>query len=265
VPAPETLLPLVGALLAALFGGAVNSIAGGGSILTFPALLALGLGPIEANATSAVALWPSGLGGALGLREALRVRARRWVRLAPLALVGGLVGALVLLETPPTLFVGLAPGLILFATLLLALRKKLSLRLAARAPSRARSIATGLGIFGVSAYGGYFGAGMGLLLLVALGFALSGEDAPPADVLELNAAKNLMMLLSRGTAAAWFAVEGRVDWTMAALMAAGALAGGLLGARLLRWLGPARSEALIVGLGVAIAALLAGKALGVPG
>jgi uncharacterized membrane protein YfcA len=233
---------------AAVVGGGINAIAGGGTILTYPALLALGLGPIEANATSAVALWPGGLGGALGLREGLRGQGRQLAALALPAALGGGLGALALLRTPPEAFRAAAPVLVLAGTLTVGLRP--AALAASGPPSRARRALAGLALLAVSAYGGFFGAGLGFLVLGILG-ALGG-----VDVLGLSAAKNVLVLLAKGVAVAGFLAAGAVDAPLGLAMASGALLGGALGARVQRRLGPDRTRRGIVALGVAVALAL---------
>ncbi len=230
---PITQLALV--VLAALVGGIMNSIAGGGTLLTFPALIALGVPPINANATSTVALWPGALGSMWGYRGEL-TGARRWaIGLAPPSLLGGAVGALLLMWTPADRFAALVPWLVLGATLLFSVQRPVMNWFARRQVRRPESDAVRTGRwppapiliwqFFVAIYGGYFGAGVGILMLAALGFmGLS-------NIHRMNGLKNWGGLCMNGVAAAMFAFSSLVSWPVALAMAAGAVSGGYLGSR----------------------------------
>jgi len=227
-------------VLAAAAGGAVNSIAGGGTLLTFPALIGLGIPALTANATSTVALWPGAVGSMLGYMGELR-GARTWaVRFAVPSVLGGLVGAVLLLFTPPDRFDALVPWLVIGATgLFLAQRPAMRwLRAHSRAAS---SIEEGEPIdpatlppprstlvyqFLVSVYGGYFGAGIGILMLAALGFMGF------TNIHRMNGLKNWGGLCANLSAAATFTLTGLVDWPVAGAMALGATVGGYGGSRL---------------------------------
>lgn len=232
-------------LLAGLAAGAMNALAGGGTFLSFPALLAVGLPPVTANATNAVALWPASLAGAWAGRRTLRELGSRyllWLLLAGLA--GGLAGGLLLLAGGDERFRALIPWLLLLATTLFAASPWLSRRLArGRQPAQPRHGAAGLGAHAlVSVYGGYFGAGMGILQLAA--FAIEGHAPARA-----NALKNLLSAMIYSIASLTFLVAGRVSFSELALLLAGATlggyAGGVLGERL-----PARGlRALVISVG----------------
>jgi uncharacterized protein len=219
--------------LAAVAGSAMNSIAGGGTLVTFPALLALGIPPLVANATSTVALWPGALASMLGYRGEL-VGARGWAaRFAVPSVCGGLAGAALLLVTPEERFEQLVPLLILGATALFAAQTPILRFVRGRSPSV--SPANGLvppsasllaWQFLVSVYGGYFGAGMGILMLAALGLA------GLTNIHQMNGLKNWGGLCANLTAASAFAISGIVSWPVALTMAVGALAGGYGGSRL---------------------------------
>jgi uncharacterized membrane protein YfcA len=234
---------------AAFAAGLINSVAGGGTLVSFPALLWAGRDPVTANATSTVALWPASLAGLYGFRRELE-GGRRWVLLfgAP-SLAGGVLGAVLLLHTPPETFGRLAPYLILFATLLLALQEPISRRLvgerrADERPSRAWLAGAALFQFLVGVYGGYFGAGIGILMLAALG--LLGFE----DIHRMNGLKNLLAILINGVAAAYFIFSGAVVWVDVLLMAFAAIAGGYSGARLAYRLGRrfVRRAVIFIGL-----------------
>jgi uncharacterized membrane protein YfcA len=242
----------VAALLASAAGaGVMNAMAGGGTILTFPTLILLGEPAITANATSAVALWPGSAASLYGYRREVRGH-RDWLkRLFLPSLLGGALGAVLLLRTPPRTFEGLAPFLVLFATVLFALQGALSRWVGSpRAEGRdaARSTAAWIFQFGVAVYGGYFGAGIGILMLAVLGFlGLS-------DIHAANGLKNFFAMCINGVAAAYFIARGAVDWPAALVLITGAIAGGYAGARFARSIGreKARSAVVIIGLAVAI-------------
>lgn len=228
-------------VLAAAVGGAINSIAGGGTLVTFPALVGLGVPAIVANATSTVALWPGAVGSIFGYRHEL-AGARDWaIRFAVPSLLGGLVGALLLLQTPGERFDAIVPWLVLGATLLFVIQRPLMAAIRRRSgdvrpvdsqsmqadpATRPPSAPLLLFQFAVAVYGGYFGAGIGILMLAALGFMGF------SNVHRMNGLKNWGGLCINVTAAATFAILGLVYWPVAITMAIGATAGGYAGSRL---------------------------------
>jgi uncharacterized membrane protein YfcA len=240
---------------AAFVAGIVNSIAGGGTLLSFPALLWVGRNPILANATNTVALWPGSLAGAYGFRGELR-KLPRWLYLLALpSLAGGILGAALLVRTPEKTFARVVPLLILVATLLLAAQEVISRRLRAftRAhthPSPSWIVFAFLFQFLVGIYGGYFGAGIGILMLAALG--LIGLT----DMHQMNGLKNLLALCMNGVAAAYFAISGSVLWGDAALMAVASVAGGLAGVRLARRFGRRFVRVAVVAIGLTMTVVL---------
>lgn len=256
-------------LIASGFGaGVMNALAGGGTILTFPALLFLGESAIAANATSTVALLPGVATSMAGYRREIRAH-RHWLRTLLLpSLLGGALGSVLLLSTPESTFANLAPLLILFATVLFMAQGVVRRRVASGAAavpgsavaaqvsvppvpghSRRFLIAILLQVL-VAIYGGYFGAGVGILMLALLGFlGLS-------DIHAMNGLKNFFGLCINGVAAAYFIVRGAVDWPAALLIAAGAAAGGYAGARFARRIGQERARAAVVAIGLLLAALL---------
>lgn len=253
--------PLV--FLAAFIAGMMNSVAGGGTLVTFPTLVWMGIDPIRANVTCTVALWPGSLGAMVGFRRELG-DSRRWMLLlgAP-SVVGGLIGARLLLLTPSPLFASIVPYLILFATILFAVGEPLMRRL--RAKNSQASIRRGrqervwwIGAivfqFFVAIYGGYFGAGMGFLMLAALG--LMGLT----DIHQMNGLKSFLVVCINIVAAAYFIVSGRVEWAYALVMVVGAIAGGYGGAGLARKLGRrvVRIAVIVIGLGMALSLLFRG-------
>ena len=271
------------ALVAAL-GGAINAIAGGGTLLTFPALIALGIPPIIANATSTVALWPGALSSMWGYRREL-AGARTWaIRFAVPSLLGGLAGALLLLHTPAERFSQIVPWLVLSATLLFMAQgpvmQRVNRRRAARTPPEpastqheARStndaaftsghvpeandelssprLAFLFYQFLVGIYGGYFGAGVGILMLAALGFM------GLTNIHRMNGLKNWGGMCMNAVAAATFIIAGLVDWPVALSMAVGATAGGYAGAWLAQRVGQQRVRQAIIVIGLLSTAWLA--------
>jgi len=222
--------------LATLAAGAINAIAGGGTLLSFPALLWIGRSAIAANATNSVALWPGSLAGALGFRNEVQTLSRWLLWLMIPSLAGGAIGALLLLHTPEKLFTQIVPWLILGATVLLAGQELIAKRLrsltsANEHPSRGWIVFAFTFQLFVAIYGGYFGAGQGILMLASLG--LIGLT----DLHQMNGLKNLLATCINGVAAILFAISGKVLWRDAAIMTVAAIAGGYLGARVARRLG----------------------------
>jgi uncharacterized protein len=244
----------IAALVVSSFAaGVMNAMAGGGTILTYPTLLWLGESAITANATSTVALWPGAASSLFGYRQDV-LRHRGWLKTLFLpSLFGGALGAALLLKTPPRAFEHLAPFLILFATVLFMLRGAVARwtraeNVAGKTPGRlALAIAFQ---FGVSVYGGYFGAGIGILMLAVLGFlGLS-------DIHASNGLKNFFAMCINGVAAGYFILRGAVDWHAAVIMVAGSIVGGYAGARFARRLGQERARAAVIVIGFAVAGIL---------
>lgn len=237
--------------LAAAGAGMINAVAGGGTVVTFSSLLAVGLDPIAANATSTVSLWPGSLGGAWGYRQEL-ARSRDWlfVLIVP-SLFGGAIGAELLLRTSPETFRHIVPYLVFFASLLILFHERLSglvRRQSVIGASSGRPHVAAVIFFQtlVACYGGYFGAGIGILMLACFSLVRIG------DMHAMNALKTVLALCINGVATARFAISGRVDWVCAAVMIAGALAGGYLGARFAIRIGARRVRIIVVGIGLAL-------------
>ncbi len=243
--------PSVWLIIASFLAGTLNAVAGGGSFLSFPALLSLGLLPIHANATNTVALWPGQITSGMALREELRKNARLILPVAAGAAVGGVTGALVLLRTGQQTFSHLVPWLLLLASLLFWASAPLSAWLKRRSaaaenvvpPSRWK-LFFALAI--VAIYIGYFGAGAGFLIMSAVGiFGVT-------DLHEINALKVVGAAVANGVAAITFIVRGAVEWRYCLVAMVLAALGGYLGARLSRRIqGPALRVA-IIGLGLSM-------------
>ncbi|MDQ1557179.1 MAG: uncharacterized protein QOD32_239 [Pyrinomonadaceae bacterium] len=238
----------------AFVAGMINSIAGGGTLLTFPTLIWLGLDAKEANATSTVALWPGLIGGLYGFRRELERSRPLLVRLGITSLVGGAVGAALLIWTPSQTFARLVPFLIFFATLLFMAQEPITrwLRLETPPDERQRGWWTGAILFQFCAavYGGYFGAGNGILMLAALG--LLGIS----DIHRANGLKNFLALTLNSVAVVAFAASGLVSWPKALVMAAGAIMGGYYGAAIARKLGRTFVRRAVILIGLTIGCLM---------
>lgn len=242
-------------LVAGIAAGAINAIAGGGTLISFPALVWLGRDAIVANATNAVAMWPGSLAGAVGFRRELAT-ARRWLLLliAP-SVAGGALGAWLLLRTPNETFERIVPFLILGATILLALQETVTRRLGLVARSHENPGAGWMTFvisfqFLVGVYGGYFGAGMGILMLAALG--LIGMT----DLHQMNGVKNVLAVFINGIAAVYFALSNTVAWGDALILTAGTILGGYLGARGARRFGRAFVRKAVIAIGIVMSVAL---------
>lgn len=229
--------------LAAVAAGVVNAVAGGGTLLTFPALLASGVSPVAANATNTVALFPGQLASSFAYKGHIADERRRAIVLSVPSLIGGAAGAWLLFALPESAFEAAVPWLIVFACVVLALQGQLKL-LVARVRHANHPAALWLAQLAISVYGGYFGAGIGILMLAAMGILL------PSSLQHANALKVLFSLLINATAAVYFVAMGAVLPLEAALMAAASILGGFVGARLAQRLPPAGMRAFAIGVGL---------------
>jgi uncharacterized membrane protein YfcA len=247
-------LEAVGLFIAALVAGAINAVAGGGSLISFPALLIAGYPAKTANVTNTVALWPGYAGGSLGYREELRTQRRRYLSLAAPSVLGAIAGSAILLSTSEDAFEAIVPFLILFAVGLMAFQQRLTdlaatHRLAARDLDHVPLLLHGT-VFLLAIYGAYFGAGLGILTLAVLGVLL------PDDIQTLNALKGILSLIINAVAVVYFALFGPVEWGPAAVMAVGALGGGYFGAGVARRLGQEHLRTVVIVFGLAVATVL---------
>jgi uncharacterized membrane protein YfcA len=232
--------------------GVINAIAGGGSLLSFPALLLTGMSPIVANATNTVAVWPGSLSSAWAYRGQLAQHRQRVWLLAWPSLIGGLLGSFIVLHTSERVFAGLVPWLIIFACVLLALQPRIARLLEHRVGAGRHALSLlWIAQFLIAIYGGYFGAGMGILTLAALAILLRGS------LQDANAIKVFLALLINGIAALYFLASGAGRLPEAAVMALASLAGGYVGARLAQRLPAALMRWLVVVYGLCIALRLA--------
>jgi len=236
--------------LAAVAAGAVNALAGGGTLISFPALTAAGVATVAANVTNTVALSPGYLGATLAQKTEIMAQRQRLTFLLPAAALGGLAGGLLLLNTSERLFRELVPFLILTASLLLALQEPLRrwlVRRAAGGKGQARETWAAVPVFFAAIYGGYFGAGLSVIILAVL--ALTLDDS----LTRLNALKQAVAFATNLTAAAFFLFSGQVLWPAAAAMAVGALVGGALGGRLAGRVSPVTLRWVVVSIGIVVA------------
>ena len=234
-----------GAVLSAsaVAAGIVNAIAGGGTLITFPALLATGVPAVSANATNTVAIFPGQLASSFAYKSHILDERRRALALAVPSILGGIAGAWLLLALPEKSFEKAIPWLIIFACVVLAFQGQLKV-LVGRARHANHPAALWIAQLLISIYGGYFGAGIGILMLAAMGILL------PSSIQHANALKVLFSLLINAVAAVYFVAMGAVQAPEAAIMAVASIAGGFAGARLAQRLPPAgmRGFAIAVGL-----------------
>jgi uncharacterized protein len=242
-------LETIALLAAGGCAGAINAVAGGGSLISFPALLAVGYSPVTANVTNQVGLVPGYLGGSVGYRAELGGQRARARALGVTAAFGAAAGTAVLLLAPAHSFKVIVPYLVLASCALLAVQPRLT-RLAGRHRTEHPGLPLHVGTFAAAVYGGYFGGALGIVLLAILGALLS-------DTLQrLNALKGLLSLIVGVVGAISFALFGPVHWGAAALIAVGALVGGRAGAGLARRLRPDVLRWAIVSYGVTAAIVL---------
>jgi uncharacterized membrane protein YfcA len=236
----------------AFVAGAMNSVAAGGTLLTFPTLIWLGLPSINANATSTVAIWPGTVGTIWGYRQDLRTSSRRMLALVLPSVIGGMLGAMLLNFTPSALFDALVPFLILFATLLFMVQEPIQRRLKLSHPESHKSTRWLLGAmvfqFFVAVYGGYFGAGIGILMLAAL--SVLGLT----DIHQMNGLKALLGASINGVAALYFILARMVYWPEFVVMVTGAIIGGYGGALIARRMGATAVRRIVIFVGFSMAA-----------
>ena len=223
---------------AAAIGGAINAVAGGGSFVAFPALLFAGVAPVPANATNTVALWPGAVASAVAYRRELRDSRRELVPLGVAALVGGTAGAVLLLRTKDSTFVLLIPWLLLFATVLFSFGAVISRKIMGGAQA-SLGVAVGVQVF-ISLYGGYFGGGMGIMVLAVL--SLLGMT----DIHRMNSLKAVLGALVNGVAVVAFILAGAIAWAPAGVMVVGGIAGGYAGAAVARRVEPRLVRRLVL-------------------
>ncbi|MEV0122442.1 sulfite exporter TauE/SafE family protein [Streptomyces sp. NPDC050703] len=239
-------LEMVAVGAAGIAAGGINAVVGSGTLITFPTLLAFGCPPVLANVSNNLGLVPGTLSAAYGYRREMKGQARRLVRFGAASLIGGLIGALLLLRLPADAFQAVVPVLILTACVLVVLQPWLNRRLKERGSNGRQDggVPMWCGVLATGVYGGYFGAAQGVLLMGLFGaFILD-------DLQRLNAAKNVLASLVNSVAAVVFILVADIDWTIAGIIAAGSTVGGLVGARYGRRLPPVAMRGFIVVVGV---------------
>jgi uncharacterized membrane protein YfcA len=244
------------AFIAAFIAGAINSVAGGGTLLSFPALIWIGLPSVMANATSTVAIWPGSFGGMVGYREDMRSLPTRSYMLIVPSCLGGIIGAVLLAMTPTDVFDRLVPLLILFATVLFMMQGQVQrmIKTTGKASEGSTHWVVGALIFQffVSVYGGYFGAGIGILMLAA--FGILGYT----DIHQMNGLKTLLAVFINGVAAVYFMWKGLVVWPEAIIMMVASIIGGVWGAGFARRIGQkgVRRIVIVIGFSMALSMLI---------
>jgi uncharacterized membrane protein YfcA len=236
--------------LSAVAAGFINALAGGGTLITFPILMAIGLPAVSANVTNTVALCPGYLGGTLAQFKDLKDQKKRlWIAL-PAAVLGGLVGGILLLETGEKLFTNMVPFLILLASVLLAMQNPLRTWLTRwQEESKAKPVVeiwAFIPVFLGAIYGGYFGAGLSVIVLAVLGLIIND------NLTRLNALKQVIAFATNVAAALFFIFSGRVVWSVVLVMAIGALFGGAIGGRLASKIKPASLRWMVVIIGFTV-------------
>jgi uncharacterized membrane protein YfcA len=232
---------------AGMAAGAINTLVGSGTLITFPVLLAFGYSPVTANVSNTVGLVPGSVTGSIGYRRELEGESKRTLRFALASMLGGITGAVLLLVLPEDAFEAIVPVFIAIALVSVVLQPRLDALVAERRPPP-DAHGTGLPrvlVYFAGIYGGYFGAAQGILLLAILGLAL------PDDLQRVNALKNVLAGVVNGVAAVVFIVVADVAWGPAALIAAGSIVGAQLAARYGRRLSPRALRAVVVAVGIA--------------
>ena len=231
---------------AGMAAGAINTLVGSGTLITFPVLLAFGYAPVTANVSNTIGLVLGNVSGAVGYRRELAGQRARAVRLGTTSVLGGITGAVLLLVLPASAFKAIVPVFIAMALILTLLQPRLGRWLLKREIDLERkgSVLVALAVYLTGVYGGYFGAAQGILLLAILGVALA------QDLQRTNALKNVLVGLVNGVAAVYFAFAAHVDWGPAAIIAGASILGAQLGARYGRRLPPDALRAVIVVVGV---------------
>jgi uncharacterized membrane protein YfcA len=244
-------LECVGLVLAAATAGAINAVAGGGTLVTFPTLLFFKTPSVVANATSTLALLIGTAGSLYGFRQHVAA-VKPWLwRFIPVSIVGGLLGAWLLTRTEEKVFSKLVPFLILFATLLFLAQGVVRRFITSEAANRHRHVWGAIAFqFAVAVYGGYFGAGIGILMLASLGFIGLG------DIHEMNTLKTILSSLINLVAAVWFVFAGLIDWPKAGVMILGALVGYYLGAHFSQRIPQRRVRQIITTIGFVLSTIM---------
>ncbi|CRK60940.1 membrane protein, putative [Alloactinosynnema sp. L-07] len=239
-----TPLEAAGIVLAGVFAGGINTVVGSGTLVTFPALLAVGFPPVVANVSNTLGLVPGSVTGAIGYRRELAGQLPRLLRLGTASLVGGAVGAVLLLVLPPGAFETIVPVLIGLALVLVVVQPWLSRKLSEWERHEHGGVALFAGVFAAGVYGGYFGAAQGVLLVGLMGILMT------ETLQRINAVKNVLAAVVNLVSGVIFAFVAEVAWDAVALIAGGAIVGGMIGAKVGRKLSPTVLRGVIVVVGV---------------
>ncbi|MGH8898858.1 MAG: sulfite exporter TauE/SafE family protein [Egibacteraceae bacterium] len=247
-----TVVEATAVVLAGMFAGAINTVIGSGTLVTFPVLLAVGYPPVVANVSNSLGLVPGSLSGAIGYRRELAGQRARVMRLGPASVLGAAVGAILLLTLPAATFATIVPVLIVIALILVVAQPWLDRRFASQPRERPAHGGRGLlvGVFLTGVYGGYFGAAQGVLLVGLLGVLVDEH------LQRINALKNVLATLVNLFAGIVFVFVADVAWRAVLLVALGSVVGGLIGSKIGRALPPWMLRAVIVVVGVAAIAKL---------
>jgi hypothetical protein len=242
-------MSVVGILSLALAGaaaGAINTVVGSGTLITFPVLLAFGYAPVSANVANTIGLAPGSVSGAWGYRRRLAGQRACAAWLGASSVLGGVTGAVLLLVLPASSFAEIVPGFVAVAVILTVLQPRLNARFQKHdlRIGRARRVLTVLAVYATAVYGGYFGAGQGILLIAILAVMLA------QDLQRTNALKNVLTGLINGVAGLYFMIATHVEWGPASIIALGSITGAQLGARFGQRLRPATLRTVIVAVGI---------------
>jgi uncharacterized protein len=230
--------------VAGIGAGTINAVVGSGTLITFPALLAIGLPPVVANVSNTAGLAPGSLAAAYGYRRELRGQRSRLIRFVPASIIGTLIGAVLLLALPSSAFDAIVPALILLGCLLVILQPRLAKLISRPDGDHHGAWWVWPAVLVAGVYGGYFGAAQGVLLMAILGIGLD------PDLQRMNAIKNVLAMVVNAVAAIVFIIVADINWTVAVLIALGSTIGGFLGAAFGRRLPPIALRGFIVVIGV---------------
>jgi hypothetical protein len=238
---------IIAIAIAGVGAGTINTVVGSGTLITFPVLLACGYAPVTANVSNTIGLVPGSVSGSIGYRRELAGQRERVLRFGVMSVLGGVTGAVLLLVLPASAFKDVVPLFIAVALVLTVLQPRLNRRLAGHVAARSRRaiVLTPLAVYITGVYGGYFGAGQGILLLAIFGVML------PQSLHRSNALKNVLAGTVNGVAGIYFIFAAHVDWGPAAIIAVTSVIGAQIGARYGRRLHPNALRALIVIVGIA--------------
>ena len=238
---------IIAIAIAGVGAGTINTVVGSGTLITFPVLLACGYAPVTANVSNTIGLVPGSVSGSIGYRRELAGQRERVLRFGVMSVLGGVTGAVLLLVLPASAFKDVVPLFIALALVLTVLQPRLNRRLAGHVAARSRRaiVLTPLAVYITGVYGGYFGAGQGILLLAIFGVML------PQSLHRSNALKNVLAGTVNGVAGVYFIFAAHVEWAPAAIIAVTSVIGAQIGARYGRRLHPNALRALIVVVGIA--------------